>query len=49
MYGGEGVPWLRIYLDRLAATTVPQVNAAAAARTIIGQDEWFRNAAGRAR
>jgi hypothetical protein len=42
MYGGDGMPWVRIYLDRLSETIVTPADAAIAARIIVRQDECFR-------
>jgi hypothetical protein len=42
-YGGDGMPWIGIYLDRLQVTMVTPATAAAAAAAIIAHDEWFRD------
>ena len=44
-YGGDGMPWVRTYLDRLTATTWTPAAAAAAAHTITTQDRAFRGGA----
>jgi hypothetical protein len=42
VYGGDGLPWLRNYAERLAATTVEPADAAAAATAILVQDAGIR-------
>jgi len=42
VFGGDTMPWLRNYLERLTATTVSAASAESAALVILAEDAWFR-------